>query len=51
VVNALQAVYAPEEDAREKQLRAPERLTSHQPSRGPRLTTLKTWREQHPTAH
>jgi hypothetical protein len=46
VVDALKAVYEHEEEARDKQLSAQERLAYHQTSRGPILTTLKTWLEQ-----
>jgi len=48
VVNALKAVYEHEEEARDKQLNAQERLAYHQTYRGPLLTALKTWLEQQP---
>jgi transposase len=46
VVDALKAVYEHEEEARDKQLSAQERLAYHQTYSGPILTTLKTWLEQ-----
>jgi transposase len=49
VVTALKAVYEHDEEAREKQLRAQERLAYHQPYSGPILKTLKTWLEQQTT--
>jgi transposase len=49
VVAALKVVAAPEEEARDKQVSAPERLADHQPYRAPILTTLKTWRAQQTT--
>jgi transposase len=49
VVDALQAVYEHDEEAREKQLNAQERLVYHQTYSGPILKTLKTWLEQQTT--
>lgn len=49
VVDALRVVYEHEEDARDQQLSAQERLTYHQTSSAPILTTLKTWLEQQTT--
>jgi hypothetical protein len=46
VVDALKLVYAHDEQAREKQLSAQERLVYHQTYSEPILTTLKTWLEQ-----
>jgi transposase len=49
VVDALRVVYEHEEDARDQQLSAQERLTYHQTYSAPILTTLKTWLEQQTT--
>jgi hypothetical protein len=49
VVNALKLVYDHEDEAREKQLRAEERLGYHQTYSAPVFTTLKTWLEQQTT--
>lgn len=49
VVTALKAVYEHDEEAREKQLSAQERLAYHQTYSGPILKTLKTWLEQQTT--
>jgi hypothetical protein len=46
VVEALKSVYEHDEEARAKQLSAPERLAYHQTYSGPILTTLKAWLEQ-----
>jgi transposase len=46
VVDALKLVDDPEAEAREKQLRAEERLVYHQPSSEPVLTTRQTWLAQ-----
>jgi hypothetical protein len=46
VVDALKLVYDHDEQAREKQLSAQERLVYHQTYSEPILTTLKTWLEQ-----
>jgi len=46
VVDALKLVYDHEEQAREQQLSAQERLAYHQTLSEPILTTLKTWLEQ-----
>lgn len=46
VVEALKAVYEHEEEAREKQLNAQERLAYHQTYSAPILKTLKEWLEQ-----
>ena len=46
VVEALKAVYEHDEEAREQQLSAQERLAYHQTYSEPILTTLKTWLEQ-----
>jgi transposase len=50
VVNALKSVYEHDEEAREQQLNAQERLLYHQTYSGPVFTTLKTWLEQQTTA-
>jgi transposase len=50
VVEALKDVYEHDEEARDKQLSAQERLTYHQTYSGPILKTLKTWLEQQTTA-
>jgi hypothetical protein len=49
VVNALKLVYDHEDEAREKQLRAEERLVYHQTYSEPVFKTLKTWLEQQTT--
>jgi transposase len=49
VVNALKLVYDHEDEAREKQLSAEERLVYHQTYSAPVFTTLKTWLEQQTT--
>ena len=46
VVDALKLVYDHDEQARDKQLSAQERLVYHQTYSEPVLTTLKTWLEQ-----
>jgi transposase len=46
VVDALKLVYEHDEEARDKQLSAQERLRYHQTYSAPVLTTLKTWLEQ-----
>jgi transposase len=46
VVQALKLGYDHDDEAREQQLSAPERLAYHQTYSEPVLTTLKTWREQ-----
>jgi hypothetical protein len=46
VVEALKSVYEHDEEARAKQLSAPERLAYHQTYSGPILTILKAWLEQ-----
>jgi len=46
VVEALKSVDEQDEEARAKQLSAPERFTYQQTSSGPSLTTLKEWLEQ-----
>jgi hypothetical protein len=46
VVEALKAVYDHDEEAREEQLSAQERLVYHQTYSAPILTALKTWLEQ-----
>jgi transposase len=46
VVEALQVVYEHDEEAREQQLSAAERLAYHQTYSEPILTTLKDWLEQ-----
>jgi hypothetical protein len=46
VVEALKLVYDHDEQARDKQLSAQERLVYHQTYSEPILTTLKTWLEQ-----
>jgi hypothetical protein len=46
VVEALKSVYEYDEEARAKQLSAPERLAYHQTYSAPILTTLKAWLEQ-----
>jgi hypothetical protein len=49
VVDALKVVYEHDEEARDKQLSAPERLAYHQTYSAPILKTLKTWLEQQTT--
>jgi hypothetical protein len=49
VVNALKLVYDHEDEAREQQLSAEERLGYHQTYSAPVFTTLKTWLEQQTT--
>lgn len=46
VVDALKSVYEHEEEARAKQLSAPERLVYHQTYSTPIMDALKTWLEQ-----
>jgi transposase len=46
VVQALKLVYEHDDEAREKQLSAEERLAYHQTYSAPILTTLKTWLEE-----
>jgi hypothetical protein len=46
VVDALKSVYEHEEEAREQQLSAPERLAYHQTYSTPIMEALKTWLEQ-----
>jgi transposase len=46
VVDALKVVYEHDEEARDKQLSAPERLAYHQTYSAPILKTLKTWLDQ-----
>jgi transposase len=46
VVDALKSVYEHEEEAREQQLSAPERLAYHQTYSTPIMDALKTWLEQ-----
>lgn len=46
VVDAFKSVYEHEEEARDQQLSAQERLRYHQTYSEPILTTLKTWLEQ-----
>jgi transposase len=46
VVEALKLVYDHEDEAREKQLSAEDRLVYHQTYSAPILTTLKTWLEE-----
>jgi transposase len=46
VVEALKVVYEPDEEARDQQLSAQERLAYHQTYSGPIMDTLKTWLEQ-----
>jgi transposase len=50
VVNALKLGYDHEDEAREKQLKAEERLVYHQTYSEPVFKTLKTWLEQQTTA-
>jgi transposase len=46
VVQALKLVYDPDDEAREQQLRAQDRLAYHQTYSAPVLTTRKTWLAQ-----
>ena len=46
MVDALKLVYEHDEEARDQQLSAQERLVYHQTYSEPVLTTLKTWLEQ-----
>jgi hypothetical protein len=46
VVDALKAVYDPDEKARAEGMSAPERLAYHQTYSAPILTKLKTWLEE-----
>jgi len=49
VVNALKLVYEHDEEARNQQLSAAERLAYHQTYSAPVFTTLKTWLEEQTT--
>jgi transposase len=51
VVEALKGVYEHEEEARDQQLSAQERLVYHQTYSGPLMASLKTWLEQQTREH